>query len=146
MMLGLIATCLITLPGPITAPFAPEGRFAGHWGVDVARPFGSSVQAPLDGVVSHAGSVAGVRSVTIRQGAYLVSLSYLTSVETTIGVAVRRGDLIGRSGSHGASSGFHLGVRVLGVYVDPERLACSDRTRATMRLLAPILPTLVAKD
>ncbi|HVR33368.1 MAG TPA: M23 family metallopeptidase [Acidimicrobiia bacterium] len=145
-MLAIIATCLITLPGPITAPFAPEGRFGGHWGVDVALPFGSSVNAPLDGIISHAGSVAGVRSVTIRQGAYLVSVSYLASVETTVGVGVRRGDPIGRAGNHGGGPGFHVGVRVFGAYVDPEPHACPDRTRATLRLLAPILPTLVTKD
>jgi murein DD-endopeptidase MepM/ murein hydrolase activator NlpD len=145
-MLAIIATCLITLPGPITAPFAPEGRFAGHWGVDIAVPLGSSVRAPLDGVISHAGSVAGIRSVTIRQGPYLVSVSYLASVDTTVGVVVRRGEPIGRAGNHRGSSGFHLGVRVFGVYVDPEPYACPDGTRAILRLLAPILPTLVTKD
>lgn len=145
-MLAIIATCLITLPGPITAPFAPEGRFAGHWGVDVALPFGSSVPAPLAGVISHAGSVAGVRSVTIRQGAYLVSVSYLASVDTTVGVVVRRGEPIGRAGIHGGGPGLHLGVRLFGVYVDPEPHACLVRAWATMRLLPPILPALVTKD
>ena len=67
MAVGL--ACLIApVTGSQTAPFAPEGAYAGHWGVDFTAAEGSAVKAPLSGTVSFAGSVAGMQTVTIEQG------------------------------------------------------------------------------
>ena len=45
--------------GEITAPYAPIGRYGGHWGADFAAPPGSPVNTAAAGTVTFAGSVAG---------------------------------------------------------------------------------------
>ncbi|MEX1043935.1 MAG: M23 family metallopeptidase [Acidimicrobiia bacterium] len=143
-MLAIVATCLIALPGPVTQPFAPDGPYAGHWGVDVAVDHGAIVESPLAGVVSFAGSVAGVRTVTVRHGTFRVSLSYLSSIDAVPGQAVRRGDPVGRAGAPHGIPGIHIGVRRGGVYIDPVAVSC--RSGGTLRLLPPMLGALVPKD
>jgi murein DD-endopeptidase MepM/ murein hydrolase activator NlpD len=135
-VLGVIAACLIVLPGPVVEPFAPVGTYSGHWGVDVAVPEGAIVAAPLDGVVSFAGSVAGRPSVTIRADPFRVSLTYLREVMVVAGVTVRRGDPIGVAGTPHGRPGLHIGVRRGDRYVDPEDHArCA--VGGTIRLLPP---------
>lgn len=144
-MLAIVAACLITLPGPVTHPFAPDGQYAGHWGVDVAMDEGAIVESPLDGVVSFAGSVVGVRTVTVRHGAFRVSLSYLSEVDVVAGQSVRRGDAVGRAGAPHGTPGLHIGVRRGEDYVDPvDHSRC--RSGGTLRLLPPMLGALVHKD
>jgi murein DD-endopeptidase MepM/ murein hydrolase activator NlpD len=146
-MLGMVVSCLLVLPGPVTEPFAPEGAYGGHWGVDVAADEGYPVVAPLDGVVSFAGSVVGVRTVTIRSGEFRVSLSYLASVDVETGNSVRRGDVVGTSGRHGGVGSVHIGLRRGDDYVDPVRFShCGPNLRGTLRLLPPILPPPALKD
>ena len=146
-MLTLIAACLLTLPGPVTEPFAPIGAYDGHWGVDVAVPEGAVVAAPLDGVVSFAGTVAGVRTVTIRNGPFRVSLSYLQAIDVTAGNVVWRGDPIGQAGTPHGRPGLHIGLRRGTTYVDPAAHArCGPRMTGTMRLLPPMLVPPVSKD
>lgn len=144
-MLAMAAACLIALPGPVTQPFAPDGPYAGHWGVDVAVDEGSLVESPLDGVVSFAGSVVGVRTVTVRQGAFRVSLSYLAAIDVADGQEVRRGDPVGRAGAPHGTPGVHIGVRRGDNYVDPVDLS-RCRSGGTIRLLPPMLGALVHKD
>ena len=144
-MLTIAAACLIALPGPITEPFAPQGAYAGHWGVDVAMAAGSPVVAPLDGVVTFAGQVAGVRTVTIRQGAFRVSLSYLSAVSVSVEDLVTRGQVVGRAGTPHGRPGLHIGLRRGGTYVDPAAHArCA--TGGTLRLLPPMLTAFASKD
>jgi murein DD-endopeptidase MepM/ murein hydrolase activator NlpD len=144
-MFAIAAACLITLPGPVTQPFAPEGQYAGHWGVDVAVDEGAIVESPLDGFVSFAGSVVGVRTVTVRQGAFRVSLSYLSAIDVVAGQAVRRGEPVGRAGAPHGTPGLHIGVRRGEVYIDPVDLS-RCRSGGTIRLLPPMLGELVHKD
>ena len=144
-MLAMIAACLITLPGPVTESFGPQGDYAGHWGIDVAVPVGTGVLAPLDGIVTFAGEVAGVKSVTIRSGLFRVSLSYLSRVDTELGRFVRKGDWVGRAGAPHGVPGLHLGLRVGDHYVDPVPYArCA--VGGTLRLLPPMLSGLASKD
>jgi murein DD-endopeptidase MepM/ murein hydrolase activator NlpD len=146
-MLALVASCLMVLPGPVIEPFAPVGLYGGHWGVDVDVAEGEVVVAPLDGTVSFAGEVAGVRSVTVRSGQYRVSLSYLASVDIGVGAVVRRGDPLGTAGHAHGHAGLHLGLRHGDRYVDPVLFSrCGSGMRGTLRLLAPMLPTLPPKD
>lgn len=144
-MLAIAAACLITLPGPVTHPFAPDGPYAGHWGVDVAMGEGAVVESPLDGVVSFAGSVVGVRTITVRHGEFRVSLSYLSEIDVAAGQSVRRGDWVGRAGAPHGTPGLHIGVRRGGVYVDPFDVS-RCRSGGTLRLLPPMLGALVHKD
>lgn len=118
-VLGLVCLMLPFPGGDLIRPFAPEGAYAGHWGVDLAAPAGSPVSAPLDGRVSFAGSVAGMRTVTIEQGPMKVSLSYLGSVGVGPGTMVTAGDVVGTSGRAHGLDAVHLSVRLNGDYVDP---------------------------
>ncbi len=116
------------------AGFDPSTGYAGHWGVDIAAQPGSEVRAPDSGVVTFAGRVAGMRSVTIRMGDGLrVSLSYLSSIEVSAGERVRAGTVVGRSGLAHGEPALHVSTRIGGTYVDPiEYLRCRS---GTIRLL-----------
>ena len=66
---ALAAVCLVApVNGPVIAGYSPVGQYGGHWGVDYGVPTGTEVKAPASGRVTFAGSVAGMRSVTIEPG------------------------------------------------------------------------------
>ena len=117
--------------GEIVREYAPIGRYAGHWGIDFAAPFGTIVRAAGPGVVTFAGSVAGRLSVTIHHGGGVrTSVSYLSEITTGVGSHVTRGEAIGRSGIDHGLEAVHLSVRVGDAYVDPRRwLGCGGRIR-----------------
>lgn len=109
--------------GPVLAGFAPVGRYAGHWGVDLVAVPDQVVRSPGSGRVTFAGSVAGRLSVTIELGPELVAtVSYLGSVSVPAGARLSQGEVVGTAGrAHGTDS-VHLSVRVDGEYVDPMTL------------------------
>ena len=134
----LLAVCLgPPVNGPVIAPFAPVGQFGGHWGIDLAAKPGTVVRAPADGRVTFAGTVAGMRTVTIDVGTdTLISVSYLDVVSVSSGRLVRLGDELGRSGRAHERSALHLSVRQAGRYVDPmPYLGC--RRMGELHLLPP---------
>ena len=118
-VLGLVCLLLPIPGGDVVRPFSPEGDYAGHWGVDVAASRGTPVLAPLTGQVSFAGSVAGMRTVTIDRGPMKVSLSYLDSVGVTTDSVVQAGAAVGTSGLAHGDAAVHMSVRLSGTYVDP---------------------------
>lgn len=143
MLVGLVlsAVCLVApVDGPMVGEFAPVGSYGGHWGIDYAVPSGTTVRSPASGRVTFAGSVAGMRSVTIEPvPGFKVSLSYLSEVSVASGDRVERGDVVGMAGSPHGAEGVHLSTRIDGEYVDPEaQLGCRDTdiTRA-LRLVTP---------
>lgn len=143
-MMSVVAACLIALPGPVVEPFAPVDRYAGHWGVDAAVAPGADAVAPVSGRVTFSGSVAGVRTVTIRHGVNRVSVSYLASTTVEVGDRVERGQRIGRTGWHGGRSAVHISVRRGETYLDPQRWTCPKAPGGgTLRLLPPMLAELV---
>jgi len=111
--------------GAVVRPFAPEGPYGGHWGVDLASTAGSPVNAAGTGSVTFAGPVAGRLSVTIYHGGEVrTSYSYLSSVSVPVGRSVEAGDLIGFSGlDHGAMV-VHFSLRVGAEYVSPPTGRC----------------------
>ena len=118
MLLSLV--CLMApVSGPIVSGYGPVGDYGGHWGVDLATEPGTSVRAPISGVVSFAGAVAGMRTVTVTAADLKVSVSYLSEVDVAVGQAVRAGEVVGRSGLAHGTEAVHLSVRVLGRYVNP---------------------------
>ena len=142
--LAIAAVCVSApVDGPVVAPYAPVGQYGGHWGIDFAAEPGTAVRAPATGVVTFAGSVAGMRTVTVEAAPGLkVSVSYLATVEVATGSRVSRGQRIGTSGVPHGSPGVHMSVRVDNGYVDPARfLGCrtTDITRA-LRLVEPPMP------
>lgn len=133
-VLALACFTIAPVSGPVTDDYAPLGRYAGHWGVDIAAPVGTEVRTPVAGVVSFAGTVAGMKTVTIRlENGIRISLSYLSAVNVKSGARVNSGDVIGLSGRAHGRPALHVSVRVSGVYADPALfLNCAG---GTIRLL-----------
>lgn len=141
---AIAAVCLSPpVEGPVIAGFAPVGQYDGHWGVDYAAGVGEQVRAPVAGRVTFAGSVAGMRTLTIEPFVgFKVSLSYLASVGVSTGEYVRRGQVVGTAGAPHGVPGVHLSTRIDGQYVDPAGwMGCreTDITRA-LRLVTPPQP------
>lgn len=128
------AASLAPPSGQVIRRFAPVGNYGGHWGIDSSLENGSPVQAAGDGVVSFAGSVAGVRTVTIlHPGSIRTSYSYLSVIEVHTGESVLTGATVGRSGVDHGVAALHFSMRVGGRYVDP--LAVRSCPSGTIRLL-----------
>jgi murein DD-endopeptidase MepM/ murein hydrolase activator NlpD len=135
------AICIVApVDGPVVAGYAPVGQYAGHWGVDFAAPPGAVVRAPATGVVTFAGSVAGMQSITIEPvPGFKVSVSYLSGILFARGSRVVLGSALGTSGlAHGTPS-VHLSTRIGGSYLDPlQHMGCrrTEISRA-LRLVTP---------
>ncbi|HEU4480400.1 MAG TPA: M23 family metallopeptidase, partial [Actinomycetota bacterium] len=122
------AAASTTFIPPVDAPLVrrfepPEAAWGpGHRGVDFALPPGTAIRAPADGTVVFAGSVAGLRVVTLSHGDGLeTTYSFLSDVTVEEGLRVSQGHWVGRSGeTHpGGSPGLHWGAKLGGAYVDP---------------------------
>jgi murein DD-endopeptidase MepM/ murein hydrolase activator NlpD len=119
--------CPISLSSPVAGPhsdaFGPRGnRF--HTGIDYRSSRGTPVVAAASGRVTFAGFSAGGwgRLVTIAHGGGTRTMyAHLSGVGVRVGQYVQSGQLIGRVGSSGNSTGPHLHfeVRVRGAAVDP---------------------------
>lgn len=97
-----------------------------HSGVDISADEGEPVRAPNDGVVVVVDDqfFSGI-SVIVDHGQGIYSMFFhLSRAEVKEGQAVMKGDVIGRVGSTGRSTGPHLhwGVRMQGARVDPLQL------------------------
>lgn len=94
-----------------------------HLGVDYAAPVGAPVVAVSNGTVSRAGwSGDAGRLVAVRHASGYESMYlHLSSVAVRVGQRVSQGELIGRVGSSGLSTGPHLDYRLRknGTYVNP---------------------------
>jgi len=86
------------------------GSIAMHKGIDLAAPEGTEVFAAADGIVTEIGNnpVYG-NYIIIAHGEKLTSLyGHLQKVETVLRLKVKSGNVIGRVGSTGQSTGPHL--------------------------------------
>ena len=96
-----------------------------HTGVDFGATAGTPIRAAADGEVAFVGSRGGYGQTTIvDHGRSLATLyAHQSSILVRAGQAVKRGQVIGRVGSTGYSTGPHLHfeVRVAGTPVDPRR-------------------------
>ena len=94
-----------------------------HLGVDYAAPVGAPVVAVSHGVVTRAGFAGQAgRLVALRHSSGYESMYlHLSSIGVKVGQRVSQGDVIGRVGSSGLSTGPHLDYRLRknGTYVDP---------------------------
>jgi murein DD-endopeptidase MepM/ murein hydrolase activator NlpD len=102
-------------------PFTGVREF--HRGLDIVAPTGTPVMAPADGLVTAAGRMSGYgKTVHLSHGAGLGSrFGHLSEILVKPGQRVRRGDVIGRVGSTGRSTGPHLHYEIFraGRPVDP---------------------------
>lgn len=108
---------------------------AGHRGVDVVAPAGTTVRSVAPGTVAFVGQVGGVQVVSIDHGRTRSTYQPVRGL-VEVGDAVDRGQPIGvlLSGhSHCASTCLHLGRRMGKTYLDPLDLLGGGR----FRLISP---------
>jgi murein DD-endopeptidase MepM/ murein hydrolase activator NlpD len=109
------------------------GRPAVHTGIDLRGEYGEPVHATATGHVTIAGREGGYGNmVEINHGNGLATrYGHLSQIDVKVGQFVRIGEVIGRIGSTGRSTGPHLHyeTRVNGEAVDPQKFL-----RAGLRL------------
>lgn len=109
--------------GVRTDPFL--GRPAMHTGIDLRGDYGEPVRATADGRVTVAGWDGGYGNmVEINHGNGLATrYGHLSEIDVKVGQRVRVGQVIGRIGSTGRSTGPHLHyeTRVRDEPVDPQK-------------------------
>jgi murein DD-endopeptidase MepM/ murein hydrolase activator NlpD len=149
-------------PPRISAPFSvpldvePSGRYGDqrryngktegvHYGLDLPSPTGTPVPAGADGVVVLARDcyMSG-KTVLLDHGAGIFSASFhLSRIDVKVGQQVTRGQVIGRVGSTGRSTGPHLhwGIKVDGLWVEPRSATRLDFTASPDPLPDPPPPT-----
>ena len=94
-----------------------------HMGIDVAAPSGTEVFAAGDGIVKKAVEEKGWGKMIVleHEDGYATFYAHLDKIEVESGVKVKRGELIGRVGNTGQSTGPHLHyeVRLNGEHLNP---------------------------
>lgn len=137
---ALVAYRNALLEMPIRQPLASMGRitsgfgtrrdpFTGgramHLGLDIGKPTGTPVMATADGKVKRAGWAGAYgRLVEIAHDNGLSTrYAHMSKIEVKTGNAVKAGQVIGRVGSTGRSSGAHLHyeTRANGYAVNPRK-------------------------
>jgi murein DD-endopeptidase MepM/ murein hydrolase activator NlpD len=131
---------------PTTGRFGDQRLLNGrkqsvHYGLDLTGPTGSPVAAANDGVVAATrGAYLSGNTVVLWHGGGVYTVYFhLDRIRVREGQRVRRGELIGDLGATGRATGPHLhwGVKVDGLYVDPESLLAIDFARGTAPPRAP---------
>jgi murein DD-endopeptidase MepM/ murein hydrolase activator NlpD len=87
-----------------------SGRKSMHGGLDLAAPSGTEVYAARDGIVTFAGAnpVYGTYIIITHTGNWTSLYGHLSSVAVRLHDEVRSGNIIGKVGSTGQSTGPHL--------------------------------------
>jgi len=85
-----------------------------HHGQDFSTPYGTNVYATGSGTVIEAGWNGGFGNcVVVDHGyGYRSTYGHLSKISVTVGLNIKRGDMIGLSGSTGTSSGPHLHYQI----------------------------------
>lgn len=117
----------LPLRGRLTSPYGWRSLSVNgnhfHGGLDIAAAPGVPVRAARDGVVARTGWVGAYGyAVFLDHGdGTQTRYAHLSRIEAQVGGFVRQGDVLGRVGSTGVSTGPHLHfeIRVAGVAVDP---------------------------
>jgi murein DD-endopeptidase MepM/ murein hydrolase activator NlpD len=101
------------------------GRPAMHTGLDFRGDVGDPVRATASGTVTTAGWSGGYgKLVEVEHGRGLVTrYGHLSEIDVTVGQRIKIGQIVGRIGSTGRSTGPHLHyeTRVDGEAVDPQK-------------------------
>lgn len=125
----------LAAPHPVVRPFVPPATpyGPGHRGVDLAGEPGTPVTAAGDGVVFHAGPLAGRGVVSIIHANGLRTTYEPVTAAVVTGARVTRGQVIGHlAGGHSgcvAAACLHWGALRGDEYLDPLALLTSGRVR-----------------
>ncbi|PLV59139.1 peptidoglycan DD-metalloendopeptidase family protein [Thermotoga sp. KOL6] len=85
------------------------GKYSFHSGIDIAAPTGTPIFAAESGIVEFAGVNGGYGlMVKIKSSSYEHVYGHLSQIDVYEGQYVKKGQLIGRVGSTGLSTGPHL--------------------------------------
>ncbi len=119
------------LKGKITSYFGQRidpitGGYGYHTGIDIKNVYGYPIRATANGVVNYIGfnNVYG-NYIEIKHNEEIVSVyAHLSAVLVKQGTEVKKGDIIGRLGNTGRSTGPHLHfeIRKKGKFVDPLKI------------------------
>jgi murein DD-endopeptidase MepM/ murein hydrolase activator NlpD len=98
--------------GKITTPYKKLGKMWSkgyHTGVDFAVPGGTPIVAVADGKIENAnwGASYGTQLVQKVSGGWVI-YAHLSAADVKPGATVKKGQVIGKSGNTGNSSGPHL--------------------------------------
>ena len=92
-------------------PITKKRQF--HRGIDIAAPIGTPIFAPMDGVITFAGNLGGYGlAIEMSSGSYKFRFGHLSRIDVYIGQKVKQGEIIGRVGNTGRSTGPHLHFEV----------------------------------
>ncbi|QTA86773.1 M23 family metallopeptidase [Desulfonema magnum] len=109
--------------GSRRSPFTGRSEF--HEGLDIANRHGTSVVASADGVVTYAAPKGfWGNMILINHGHGMVTrYAHLSKILKKSGDRIKRGDIIGKIGTTGRSTGPHLHyeVHLNGIPVNPEK-------------------------
>jgi murein DD-endopeptidase MepM/ murein hydrolase activator NlpD len=91
-----------------------DGHSARHTGLDIAVPFGASVHAVAEGMVTYVGPRSGYgKVVEIDHGnGYMTRYAHNSAIEAIVGSRVRAHETIAKVGSTGRSTGPHCHFEV----------------------------------
>lgn len=114
------------IDGKVVARFGSLGGGRVSEGIDIAAPVGTPVEAAADGTVAYVGQdiPALGRLVLIRHGSgWITAYAHASELLVTRGQAVKRGQVIARSGESGAVEQplLHFEIRQARAAVDPVR-------------------------
>jgi len=100
--------------GGIVSPFGMRGGRM-HEGIDIGADYGDPVAAAAGGTVTAAGWDGGYgKAVEISHGSGVVTkYAHLSTINVAVGRSVDRGEIIGKVGSTGYSTGPHLHFEVI---------------------------------
>lgn len=123
-MLSTVAHDVMVWPldGRLTSTYGPRyGRM--HLGIDLAAPTGTPIRAIQDGRVAFAGWKGGYGNTVdiAHDGGQTTRSAHQSELLVTTGERVERGQVIGRVGTTGSSTGPHLHfeVSIAGSDLDP---------------------------
>ncbi|MFW5972125.1 MAG: M23 family metallopeptidase [Bacillota bacterium] len=121
--------------GHISSPFGATRYVNGnlhnrHSGTDIAAPTGTDVKATASGIVTLAAELLSTGNTIIIDHGWNIysSYSHLDSLNVKKGQSINKGDLIGKVGSTGFSTGPHLHwtIKVNNVFVKPEQFIINE--------------------
>jgi murein DD-endopeptidase MepM/ murein hydrolase activator NlpD len=112
---------ITSLFGVRTDPFTRRATF--HAGLDISGDTGDPIYAAADGTVISAerSSAHGNNVLIAHANGIRTHYSHMSKILTVVGAKVSKGDIIGKLGSTGRSTGPHLHYEVIvnGNHVDP---------------------------
>jgi murein DD-endopeptidase MepM/ murein hydrolase activator NlpD len=127
-------TCATALAAPLRGAVTKSSGFGDgrhHAGIDLTSPVGTPVRAAACGIVELAGTESGYgRIVCVRHTTTFVTCyAHLSAIARGKGAVVAQGQVIGRVGMTGRTSGPHLHfeTRVDGTARDPEPYLAGTR-------------------